>query len=338
MTTHQVDRQPEVDHKCNGQRAGTLFFLPPLVFIFQMSKQARRFALTLNNWTEAQCVALTLHIGTIFKYFLATKEVGEQETPHLQCYGETTNKHTIVGLKRKLLEIDSTLLFHIEVAKGTAEQNIQYCTKSNQPFLEVGPRPKGQGKRTDLDKVIEEIQSGESLDSIIRSHGGSYVKYANGIQRLFAFYNPPRSHMTIGYWLYGETGTGKSRWVHETFPGAFWKLPDCKWFDGYNNQETVVLDDYRPTKDLSFQMLLRLVDRYPMLVETKGGHINFSPKRLIITTPQNISETFRHLEWIGEENLQQIHRRFPHQLQFGQGNLIPLLQTMEPSLSSSTDG
>lgn len=302
------------------------------------NKQARRFALTLNNWTEAQCSEITEKFPSIFKYFIASKEVGENLTPHLQCYGETTNKHTISGLQKKIQDLNANLRLHIEVAGGTAQQNIEYCTKTGDPWFEHGTRPKGQGKRTDLEVLCAKMEQGESLNDLIKAHPSSYIKYSSGIQKLYAFYNQPRNHMTIGYWLHGETGTGKSRWVHENFPDAFWKLPDCKWFDGYNGQETVVLDDYRPTKELSFQMLLRLVDRYPMLVETKGGYINFSPKRLIITTPKPIPETFRHLDWIGEENLQQITRRFPHQIPFGPGLVTPLLNLMEAGIEDSTPG
>ena len=41
------------------------------------------------------------------------------------------------------------------------------------------------------------------------------------------------------------SGTGKSRWVAATWPDAFWKSPESKWWDGYSGQETVVLDDFK---------------------------------------------------------------------------------------------
>ena len=45
--------------------------------------------------------------------------------------------------------------------------------------------------------------------------------------------------------LWGPSGTGKSRWVAATWPDAFWKSPESKWWDGYSGQETVVLDDFK---------------------------------------------------------------------------------------------
>lgn len=295
--------------------------------------------MTLNNYTEAECDILQSRVHEIFKYFVAAKEVGESLTPHLQCYGELANKLTITGLKAKMTELGLPR-FHFEVAKADARKNIEYCTKDGEPWFEHGNRPKGQGKRTDLDQLASAIQAGEHISDIIKSHPASYIKYFSGINQLYAFCQTPRDFMTIGYWLYGETGTGKSRWAHENFPNAYWKLPDCRWFDGYRGEDTVVIDDYRPTKDMSFQMILRMVDRYPMKVEVKGGHINFAPKRILFTTPKDIPETFQHLDWI-QENLEQLIRRFPHRIRFGPGLLTPHLRFLEPEALNQnviTDG
>lgn len=287
---------------------------------------ARRFALTLNNYQEDACDILRDSGHSIFKFFLASREVGESGTPHLQCYGELVNKASPVNLKKKLVKLSADFnRFHIEVAKGTAAQNITYCTKDSPACVEFGEVPRGQGKRTDLDDVVTKIQAGDNIRDIISSHGSSYIKFSNGIEKLYAFSQIPRNSMTIGYWLHGATGTGKSRWAHENFPDAYWKLPDCKWFDGYRGQETIIIDDYRPTKEMSLQFILRMVDRYPMTVEIKGAHVNFAPKRVIFTSPKDIPETFAHLEWIGDENLNQMYRRFPHRHLFAPGTLSPRL-------------
>ena len=78
------------------------------------------------------------------------------------------------------------------------------------------------------------------------------------------------------------SGTGKSRWVAATWPDAFWKAPESKWWDGYSGQETVVLDDF---KDYAMPLveLQRLLDWYPLWVEVKGGSVPMLAKRYVLT-------------------------------------------------------
>lgn len=108
------------------------------------------------------------------------------------------------------------------------------------------------------------------------------------------------------------TGTGKSRKAFEQYPQAYYKMPTTKWWDGYDRHEVVVVDDYR-TNMCTFGELLRLFDRYPLLVELKGGTVNFLAKTIVITTPKSPRET-----WEGrcEEDLQQLLRRIEHVVHF----------------------
>lgn len=78
------------------------------------------------------------------------------------------------------------------------------------------------------------------------------------------------------------------------------------WWDGYNGQQTVVFDDYRPWW-CPFSYLLGLLDRYPIKVQTKGGWINFVPAKIIITTPLDIESTFANFRT--EEDIKQVKRR-----------------------------
>lgn len=75
---------------------------------------------------------------------------------------------------------------------------------------------------------------------------------------------------TVAFW--GPTGTGKSRTAwDEAGMDAYPKDPRTKWWDGYTGQEHVVVDEFRGGIDVAH--LLRWLDRYPVLVETKGGSI-----------------------------------------------------------------
>lgn len=46
-------------------------------------------------------------------------------------------------------------------------------------------------------------------------------------------------------WHWGSTGTGKTRGVRERFPEAYLKS-NTKWWDGYNGEDVVILDEMTP--------------------------------------------------------------------------------------------
>jgi len=288
------------------------------------AQRAKCYCMTLNNYTQVVCDKLQRLASSIFTYLIVGREVGEQGTPHLQMYGETISRTTCLALKQKLIEIDPDLFrAHIEVAKGNAQQNIVYCSK-DADFFEVGPRPTAQRRGNQMKEAANLIVEGGSMKEVIQQFPHIFVQYGSGLIRLSCHVHSKRNHMTIGYWLFGKTGAGKSRWAHQNFPDAYWKPSLDKWFDGYMMEETVIIDDYRPTQELSFEYLLRLVDRYPLMVQTKGAFVPFVPKRLIITSPRDCLETFSHITH--QEDLEQLTRRFPHRLNFDHGNIDHYLQ------------
>jgi len=83
------------------------------------------------------------------------------------------------------------------------------------------------------------------------------------------------------YW--GSTGTGKSRRAWEEAGwSAFPKDPCTKFWDGYQGQEHVVIDEYRGSIGISH--MLRWLDRYPVIVEAKHGATTLAATTLWITS------------------------------------------------------
>lgn len=81
----------------------------------------------------------------------------------------------------------------------------------------------------------------------------------------------------------GRTGTGKSRraW-EEASLSAYPKDPRTKFWDGYRDQEHVVIDEFRGSIDISH--MLRWLDRYPCLVEIKGSSTVLVARSIWITS------------------------------------------------------
>ena len=86
-----------------------------------------------------------------------------------------------------------------------------------------------------------------------------------------------------------------------------------KWFDGYCGQEIAVLDDLRKDILPTWAFLLRLLDRYPLIVQIKGGFVKWVPRIIIITCPVAPEECFSWFNKNGEQQQwdrqEQLNRR-----------------------------
>lgn len=282
-----------------------------------MSK-SNRFCFTKNNYVAVDVAILT---GVIpeFKYWCFGKEVGEGGTPHLQGYFEFPN-NTKVRLSAAQTRVQRLGLmgFHLELAKGTAQQNITYCSKDGDFFQGGDPPRAHQGKRTDLDVVCDAIKDGDNMVDLIDKFPAQVVKFRSGLEYLLQTQRERRFFKTEVWWLWGPTGSGKSRWAWDQEPDAYMKCSTHKWWSGYIGQESVIIDDYRPSKEMPFNFILNLFDRYPLSVETKGGMVEFVAKKIFVTSPYSPSMTCDHLEWVGAEQKAQLIRRVDHCVQFPQ--------------------
>lgn len=280
--------------------------------------KSNRFCLTKNNYNDLEDALWRTDLSQHFKYWVVGREVGDMGTPHLQGYIEFENnqKLRITGCKGRL-ELIGFAGYHIEIAKGSAQQNITYCTKDND-FYEGGVRPQGQGKRTDLDIVCEAIKDGDSMHELIQKYPSQVVKFRNGLEFLIQAQQPKRQWKTEVYWLHGPTGSGKSRWAWSEEPTAYSKASNHKWWSGYIGQDSVIIDDFRPCKEMPFNFILNLFDRYPLSVETKGGMVEFVARKIYVTSPYSLEETLRDMGWLGMERADQLRRRVEHVIQFPQ--------------------
>lgn len=282
-----------------------------------MSK-TNRFCFTRNNYTTLHVEILKTDLTNVFKYWCFGKEIGECGTPHLQGYFEFPNssKLRISAAQKRLIDIGLEG-FAIFPAKGTAEQNITYCSKE-EDFFEGGERPKGQGKRSDLDTVCERINSGATMLEISNEFPTQVVKFRHGLEYLINLKTPRRMFKTEVWWLWGPTGSGKSRYAWELYPCSYMKACNHKWWDGYIGQDVVIMDDFRPSKEIPFNFILNLFDRYPLSVEIKGGTVEFQSRIIYVTCPYSPQEICNHLDWLGPEQKDQLLRRIDHVIQFPQ--------------------
>lgn len=108
---------------------------------------------------------------------------------------------------------------------------------------------------------------------------------------------PPPIDILDNHWVCGPSGCGKSLNARKTYPGAYYKMCN-KWWDGYQNEETVIIEDIDENHKGLVHHLKLWADHGPFLAETKGGAITIRPKRIIVTSNCRLSEMAEgvHLE------------------------------------------
>jgi len=152
-----------------------------------------------------------------------------------------------------------------------------------------GIKPIRRNSKVDWESVWTAAQSG-NLDTIPANV--RVVNYRT-LRNIASDYDHPESMVrsTVVFW--GPTGTGKSRRAfEEAGVGAYYKDPRTKFWCGYQGQEHVVIDEFRGGIDIAH--LLRWVDRYPVIVETKGSSRPLKAARFWITS--NLDPTFWYPE------------------------------------------
>jgi len=83
--------------------------------------------------------------------------------------------------------------------------------------------------------------------------------------------------------FWGKTGSGKTfRAWEEAGADAYPKDPNTKWWNGYQGQGHVIMDEFRGS--ISISHLLRWIDNYPVYVETKGASMPLNASKFWITS------------------------------------------------------
>ena len=79
-----------------------------------------------------------------------------------------------------------------------------------------------------------------------------------------------------------------------------------KWWDGYDHEDVVVLDDFDPKHAEFLSYYLKIwADHYSFNAEVKGGMMRIRPKTIIVTSQYSLDACFPE-----KETLAAISRRF----------------------------
>lgn len=262
--------------------------------------RGKRWVFTLNNYSEQEYESIIRFLGEHSSYYVIGKEKGENGTPHLQGYAELSERVRFLSLKNKIGSRS-----HLELARGTGEENRTYCSKEGD-FVEHGRLGVYRSGNSRSGNSATRDELGNKFDTYCKTSGvlagcKQFAKEEPGcfffsgstlLRNFFSIMEPPRRDEIEVWWYYGPPGTGKSRRAYELAPEAYRKDCRTKWWHGYMMQKDCVIDDVG-RDGIDITRFLVWFDRYPCIVENKGGMLPLCVVKFWVTSNFHPEELFK---------------------------------------------
>lgn len=156
-------------------------------------------------------------------------------------------------------------------------------------------------------KEIKDIAITDGVERLLEEYPEIAIRYYSTFKHIARDFMkvPEPITNTCGIWIYGPPGVGKSHFARETYPDIYDKSLN-KWWDGYRNQKSVLLDDFDHNHKCMGSHLKRWADKYPFPIEAKGHGLAIRPDRIIVTSNYKIEQI-----WMDDEEMvKAISRRF----------------------------
>lgn len=263
-----------------------------------MSK-SRNYVFTLNNYQDKpEAVALIDLLPC--RYMKYGREVGEEGTPHLQGLVVFNSPISFKSATEKLAGC------HVEVMKSLVG-SLAYVGKDGD-VVERGTCPDSQDVKGKKGKAYyQNIINLAKEDRIEEIDPQAQLIYHGQIRKIRDEESKKRKFEDTEErmeWYCGPSGTGKSRKAREENPEAYLKMCN-KWWDGYENEDVVIIEDLDVKHDVLAHHLKIWGDRYPFLAEYKGGAKKIRPRKIIVTSNYHPDDI-----WTNPSDIDPIKRRF----------------------------
>jgi len=182
---------------------------------------------------------------------------------------------------------------HVELTRSSAADDYVWKEDTRVPDtqFEYGKKAFRRNVAKDWDAILKSAKEGKIEEipaQVVVCHYSALSRIAKDFMAPVAI-----ERTVMVFW--GRTGTGKSRraW-NEAGLDAYPKDPSTKWWDGYQAQENIVIDEFRGR--IAVEHILRWFDRYPVVVETKGGATVLRASRIWITSNISPDDWFPDLD------------------------------------------
>jgi len=246
------------------------------------------------------------------EYLLICKENHQDGTPHL---------HALAICKKKYQSEVATCLdvagYHgnYQTARDTDQVRDYIMKYDTEPYVYGLYQSNNQSavqKRALQNKLILSKPLNELVDEGI-VHLSQYKQYAEAIKAYtldsikVPDYMPKKC-----IWIFGETGVGKSRYIRDNHPGACYFKPQNKWWDGYNGEKVILIDDFDHSGYGLGHYLKIWADCYSFNAEVKGNTIRPVYDTFYITSQYLPEQIWKptDVKLQDEEMVAAIERRF----------------------------
>lgn len=249
-----------------------------------IDKQSYMYQLTINNpiekgYTHDNIKSKIIDNFRTITYFCMVDEMGA--TFHTHIFIVFTSRVRWSKIKRHFSDV------HIEACKGSVSDNILYIKKEGKwlddlkndqkiddSFEEFGtPPPDSKGKRSDLSELYRMIQDNMSNSEIIHSNQ-DYILQIDKLDKIRntilidKYKDTLRLNLEVVY-IFGATGTGKTRYVMENsgYSNVYRVTDYIHPFDSYSCQPVICFDEFRSSINIS--NMLMYCDVYPVELQSR---------------------------------------------------------------------
>lgn len=262
-----------------------------LMLICSVFTENYNFCMQSKQWLGTSFLQTELH----FKSPELSYSVWQRELcvttnrPHWQFFVMSKKKIRMKGLQQVLG--DKTC--HLEVARSASLAR-QYCMK-------LSTRIEGPFEHGVMATSVENVVSCLTKTSVLEvlTNQPQLWRSVRSLQAVRAMTMACRtSAPTMAIAFVGETGSGKTKItsIISSFVGTtYWKNAS-PWWDGYDQQALVVLDDFRGD-NMRVQEFLALVNPAPLQVQIKGGTCQINSNGFIYTSNVRVQDWWRGLDY-----------------------------------------
>ncbi len=290
--------------------------------------QSRKYQLTINNpqkdgFTHDKIKELCICKFKSFQYATMCDEIGgKNKTPHTHVFLCFNNPVRVSSIKNKFPTA------HIEVAKGSIDDNIQYLKKSGKwedsskaetsvkgTYEEVGERPpENLGKRKDLEDLYHMIVDEELSNAEIIKLNQDYIMEIDKLDKIRTMHlqdkyrNIRRVDIEVTY-VYGITGSGKSRDILDTFgDDNVYRVTDYDHpFDQYQCEPVIVFEEFRSS--LPLKEMLNYLDIYPIALKARYANKFACYTKIFLATNISLEAQYTELQKVDKESWRAFLRR-----------------------------